>query len=88
MLRVAAFCLALVHSLRASSEEAIQRCICMVCIGKTSSDGRERVHVFIVCQVRVVGTVGGAPNSSGQELVFAAHVYMIVDRKGLILWYN
>ena len=36
---------------------------------KTSSDGRERVHVMFVCQVRVVGTVGGVPISSGQKLI-------------------
>ena len=59
------------HSLDASSEEAIFDCICVVCMCKTMSDGRERLHVMFVCQVRVVGTVGGAPRGSGEDLVFA-----------------
>ena len=52
---------------------------------RKSSDGRERVHVMFVCQVRVVGTVGGAPIGPGQKLVFAAPVYRGVGGKGLTL---
>ena len=55
----------------------------VVCMCKTTSDGRERVHVMFVCQVRVVGTVGGAPIGPGQKLVFAVQVYLNVARKGL-----
>ena len=57
--------------------------MCMVCMVETSSDGRERVHVMFVCQVRVVGTVGGALRGSGQELVFTVPVYRDPDGKGL-----
>ena len=46
------------HSLDALSAVVILDCICMVCMVETSSDGRERVHVMFVCQVRVVGTGG------------------------------
>ena len=62
------------HSLRAASDEAIFECVCVVRMVETSSDGRERVHVMFVCQVRVVGTVGSAPISVDQELVFAVHL--------------
>ena len=72
--RASAFCVALMHSLEASSEEAIFDCICVVCMCKTMSDGRERVHVMFVCHERVVGTVGGVPIGSGQELVFAVQL--------------
>ena len=50
------------HSLEALSAVVILDCICMVCMVETSSDGRERVYVMFVCQVRVVGTVGGSQN--------------------------
>ena len=59
------------HSLEALSAVVILDCMCMVCMVETSSDGRERVYVMFVCQVRVVGTVGGDPIGSGQKLVFA-----------------
>jgi len=49
------------------------------------SDGRERLHVIIVCQVRAVGRVGGAPIGVSQELVFAGGVYTTTDGKGLTL---
>ena len=67
----AAIRLAVMHSLEALSAVVILDCICMVCMVETSSDGRERVHVMFVCQVRVLGTVGGVPIGSGQKLVFA-----------------
>ena len=76
MPRASAFCVALMHSLKASSEEAIFDCICVVCMCKTMSDGRERVHVMFVCHERVVGTVGGVPIGSGQKLVFSGQVYL------------
>ena len=41
------------HSLEALSAVVILDCICMVCMVETSSDGRERVYVMFVCQVRV-----------------------------------
>ena len=50
------------HSLDALSGVVIFDCMCMVCMVKTSSDGRERVYVMFVCQVRVVGTIGGGWN--------------------------
>ena len=78
-----AFSLALVHSLDASTVEAILSLKCVVCMCKTMSDGRERVHVMFVCQVRVVGTVGGAPIGPGQKLVFAVQVYLNAGGKGL-----
>ena len=53
------------YSLTAPFAEAILDCICMVCMVETSSDGRERLHVMFVCQVRVVGPVSGVPISSG-----------------------
>ena len=56
----------------------------MVEVVETSSDGRGRLHVMFLYQVRVVGTVGGALRGSGQDLVFAVHVYMNPDGKGLI----
>ena len=59
------------HSLDALSAVVILDCMCMVCMVETSSDGRERVHVMFVCQVRVVGTVGGVRIGSGQKLIFA-----------------
>ena len=71
------------HSLDALSAVVILDCICMVCMVETSSDGRERVYVMFVCQVRVVGTVGGSQNGLYRELVFAGQVYLTLDRKGL-----
>ena len=59
------------HSLEALSAVVILDCMCMVCMVETSADGRERLHVMFVCQVRVVTTVGGAPIGPGQKLVFA-----------------
>ena len=81
--RAVAFSLAPVHSLDASTVEAILSLKCVVCMYKTMSDGRERVHVMFVCQVRVVGTIGGAPIGPGQKLVFAVRVYSDVGGKGL-----
>ena len=52
---------------------------------RKSSDGRERVRVMFVCQVRVVGTVGGARIGPGQKLVFAVGVYTNAGGKGLKL---
>ena len=43
-----------------------------------------RVHVMFVCQVRVVGTVGGVPIGSGQKLIFADQVYLILHGKRLM----
>ena len=51
----AAIRLAVMHSLEALSAVVILDCMCMVCMVETSSDGRERVYVMFVCQVRVVG---------------------------------
>ena len=71
------------HSLEALSAVVILDCICMVCMVETSSDGRERVHVMFVCQVRVVGTVGGSQNGLYRELVFSVVVYNNMEGKGL-----
>ena len=71
------------HSLEALSAVVILDCICMVCMVETSSDGRERVHVMFVCQVRVVGTVSGSQNGLYLELVFAGSVYRTMVGKGL-----
>ena len=72
----AAIRLAVMHSLEALSAVVILDCMsmCMVCMVETSSDGRERVYVMFVCQVRVVGTVGGSQNGLDLELVFAGAV--------------
>ena len=79
----AAIRLAVMHSLEALSAVVILDCMCMVCMVETSSDGRERVYVMFVCQVRVVGTVGGSQNGLYRELVFVGQVYLTLDRKGL-----
>ena len=50
------------HSLDALPVVVILDCMCMVCMVEASSDGRERVYVMFVCQVRVVATVGGGWN--------------------------
>ena len=71
------------HSLDALSGVVIFDCMCMVCMVETSSDGRERVHVMFVCQVRVVGTVGGSQNGLYRELVFSVGVYSNMVGKGL-----
>ena len=52
----------MMHSLDALSGVVIFDCMCMVCMVERSSDGHERVYVMFVCQVRVVGTVGGGRN--------------------------
>ena len=74
------------HSLEALSAVVILDCMCMVCMVETSSDGRERVYVMFVCQVRVVGTVGGSQNGLYRELVFPVGVYtnMVGKAKGLM----
>ena len=74
------------HSLRAASDEAIFECVCVVRMVETSSDGRERVHVMFVCQVRVVGTAGYARIALNGELVFACLVYKTTAGKGLKLF--
>ena len=54
----AAIRLAVMHSLEALSAVVILDCMCMVCMVETSRpmrDGRERVYVMFVCQVRVSG---------------------------------
>ncbi len=58
MPHAAAICVALTHSLWASSEEAICDCVCVVCMVETSSDGRERVRVKCLCPVHYVQCVG------------------------------
>lgn len=73
------------HSLEALSAVVILDCMCMVCMVETSSDGRERVYVMFVCQVRVVGTVGGSQNGLYRELVFSVVVYHNMEGKGLQL---
>ena len=50
---------------------------------ETSSDGRERLHMMFLCHAGVVGTAGYAPIGPGQNSIFAGHVYMTPDRKGL-----
>ena len=77
-------CIAMMPSLWASSVEAIFDCICVVCVGETSSDGHERVHVMSVCHGRVVASVGHAPIGVDQDLVFAVQVYLNVEGLGLL----
>ena len=40
------------------------------------SDGRERLHVLFFYPLPVVGTIGGVLRGSGQNSIFATHVYM------------
>ena len=57
--RAAVFCFALMYStVRPASQEAMLGSLDAVSMVETSSDGRERLHVMFVCQVRVVGTGG------------------------------
>ena len=70
----AAIRLAVMHSLDALSAVVILDCMCMVCMVETSAGGRGRVRVMFVCQVRVVGTVGGSQKGLYRELVVAVAV--------------
>ena len=69
----------------ASAKVASWSMFCVVCMRWTVSDGRERVHVFIVCHVRVDGTVGDGHSRVVQDLVFAIWVYPDLAGKGLSL---
>ena len=60
--RAAAFCVAVVYStVQPAFQEATLGSLDAVCMVETSSDGRERLCMMVLCQVRVVGSVGWSP---------------------------
>ena len=64
----AAFCLAMMHSLCASSGEAISECVCVLCMGAMLSGGHERVYVMSLGSLLSTPVAGPAQPSVAGEL--------------------